>query len=75
MQINGAVVAAMRERSGLTQTALSERTSPRISQGRISEIEAAGVIAVRPATGIALADALGVSIVVIEVPAVSGSAA
>lgn len=64
MKINGTTVAALRERSGLTQTALSAR-SGHLSQGRISEIESAGVISVRPATAVCLAETLGVPLMAI----------
>lgn len=74
MQINGAAVATIRERSGLTQTALSKATGT-LSQGRISEIESAESIAVRPATGIALADALGCPLAALVVPAKPEAAA
>lgn len=59
MQINGAALQAIRERSGLSQSDLSRRTDPKVSQGRISELEA-GNLNVRPATAKALTDALGV---------------
>ncbi|MCC5953441.1 MAG: helix-turn-helix domain-containing protein [Acidimicrobiia bacterium] len=63
MLINGSALAALRERSGLSQSALSKLTG--MSQGRISEIEAAGHVKVRPATATKLAEALAVPVVVL----------
>ena len=64
MKINGIAVATIRERSGLTQSLLSEMSGS-ISQGRISEIEAQNVISVRPATAVRLAETLGVPLMAI----------
>lgn len=58
MQINGAALAAIRERSGLSQTGLSERTG--IDQSHISAIERGAKPNVRPATATTLAKALKV---------------
>lgn len=57
MVLNGAALKAIRERTGLTQSALAELTD--VSQGRISELEK-GAVKVRPGTVKALADALQV---------------
>lgn len=67
MQINGPALAAIRERSGLTQRGLASRTGS-VSQGRISEIESQDAIEVRPATATALAEALSVPLIAIVVP-------
>lgn len=58
MRINGAAVAAIRERSGLTQTALAGLLG--MSQGRVSEIESSTTIAMRPRNAVRLAEALAV---------------
>lgn len=68
MDINGSALQAIRERSGLTQSDLAretERIGPRVSQGRISELESGDPAksAVRPATAKVLADALSVPLV------------
>lgn len=68
MQINGAALRAIREHSGDSQLSLSARTDPKVSQGRISELEAADVTNVRPGTARALAQALGVPLAAIIVP-------
>ena len=60
MVVNGPALAAIRERSGLTQTELAQQTG--VSQGRISEIES-GEHNVRPGTAKALAEALAVPLV------------
>lgn len=62
MQINGAALKAIRERSGLSQSDLSRRTTPKVSQGRISELESdkPNTDGIRPGSAKALADALGV---------------
>ena len=62
MQINGPSLAAIRERSGLSQSDLARATG--VSQGRISELESESPN-IRPATGKALADALAVPLVAI----------
>lgn len=62
MQINGSALAAIRERTGLTQSDLARGTG--VSQGRISEIESDSP-SVRPATAKALAEALAVPVVAI----------
>jgi transcriptional regulator with XRE-family HTH domain len=64
--INGSALLAIRERSGLSQAELSRQSG--VSQGRISELEAAQ-LNVRPATVKAIAEALQVPItaLVIEV--------
>lgn len=69
MQINGAALRAIREASGDTQLSLAARTEPSVSQGRISELEAANVTNVRPGTARSLAQALGVPLAAIIVPA------
>lgn len=55
MLLNGAALRTIRERTGLAQLALAEKSG--VSQGRISELEA-GHLNVRPATVKALAEAL-----------------
>lgn len=62
MQINGSALTAIRERTGLTQSDLARGTG--VSQGRISEIESSSP-SVRPATAVALAEALAVPLVAI----------
>lgn len=57
MIVNGPATKAIRERTGLSQVDLAEGS--KVSQGRISEIEA-GFLNVRPATVKALAEALAV---------------
>lgn len=57
MVINGAALATIRERTGLTQLDLAAQSG--VSQGRISELEAKDAN-VRPATVKALAEALAV---------------
>lgn len=57
MVINGAALATIRERTGLTQLDLAAQSG--VSQGRISELEAKDTN-VRPATVKALAEALAV---------------
>lgn len=59
MVLNGSALQAIRERTGLTQSALAEATG--VSQGRISELEA-GRLNVRPGTVKALAAALAIPI-------------
>jgi len=71
MRINGPALAAIRERSGLTQSALAKQTG--ISQGRISEIEKKSATTVRPDTGRTLATALAVPLMAI-VASVDGEA-
>lgn len=63
MVLNGAAVKVIRELSGYTQVMLvdlvrAEGTS--FSQGRLSDIEVAATISVRPPTATALAAALNV---------------
>lgn len=65
--LNGTALQLIRERTGLSQSDLSRRTTPRVSQGRISEIEAKS-LNVRPATAKALADALGVPLGALILP-------
>lgn len=58
VKINGAAVAAIRERSGLTQTALAGLLG--MSQSRVSELESSTTIAMRPRNAVRLAKALAV---------------
>lgn len=67
MKVNGSALSTIRERTGLSQSDLSRRSKPRVSQGRISEIEAKN-LNVRPATAKALADALGVPLAALILP-------
>lgn len=62
MVINGPALAAIRDRSGLTQSELARQTG--VSQGRISELES-GRRNVRPGTAKAIAEALAVPVVAI----------
>lgn len=62
MRSNPAALAAIRERSGLTQTDLAKQTG--VSQGRISELETKSV-GLRPGTAKKLAEALQVPVVAI----------
>lgn len=68
MRINPAALRAIRERSGLTQSALAVASG--VSQARISELENQRheAIAVRPTTAQALADALAVTLLAIALP-------
>jgi transcriptional regulator with XRE-family HTH domain len=66
MVINAAALAAIRERTGLTQLALAEASG--VSQGRISELEKAN-LNVRPETVKVLAEALQVPTVAITAAA------
>lgn len=59
MIVNPDACRSIRERTGLSQSELSRRTKPKVSQGRISEIESKATN-VRPATAKAIADALDV---------------
>lgn len=56
MVLNGAALRTIRERTGLAQLALAEKSG--VSQGRISELESLPTSTVRPATVKALAEAL-----------------
>lgn len=72
MRSNPAALAAIRERSGLTQTDLANATG--VSQGRISELESKPQN-LRPATAKKLAEALQVPVVAIttsNIEAVAG---
>lgn len=74
VKVNPAALAAVRERSGLTQTELARRSG--VSQGRISELEHGDRhgdgLEARPSTARALADALEVPILAIATPASPG---
>lgn len=59
MQINGAALKVIRERSGHTQLSLAKESE--VNQGHISKIESAdGAVGVRPATARKLCQALAV---------------
>jgi transcriptional regulator with XRE-family HTH domain len=78
VKINPTALAVIRERSGLTQTALARASG--VSQGRISELEMGDrhgrPLDARPSTVKALADALDVPLMAIIVPStVSGEVA
>lgn len=70
MKINPTALAVIRERSGLTQTALARASG--VSQGRISELEMGDregrPLDARPSTAKSLADALDVPLLAIIVP-------
>lgn len=62
MRVNGQALAAIRERSGLTQSELAKRTG--VSQGRISRLEGSDrPVNARPATVLKLAEALAIPMV------------
>lgn len=70
MRVNPAALGALRERSGLTQSALARASG--VSQSRISELERGDVdgcpLPAWPTTVRALADALQVPILALAAP-------
>lgn len=58
MQIAGPTLRALRELAGYSQAELSRKS--KVSQGHISDLEAADLSGIRPATAKSLAEALGI---------------